>query len=353
MKPRIRTIKPESHTDEDLWDLEQETGLPIFRAFTGLWCHADREGRFEWRPRPLKAGILPYWDGDFSRVLDALEGAGFIQSYEVDGTKYGLIPSFLRHQAINQREARSDLPAPPSTMDHILPRSCGLSTSHVHAHADTETHVGNRTEGKGTRTEGKGMELRDADARHDDATTRNHLETTTAALMRGSSENLRRTDDPLRELRNFEAALAVPVKRRALLLVENPAFRAQDWCSPHQWPEVLQLAADFSSALGLPDPRLSRYDIDSGVRAMVQLLATFETEELERAVVAAKKDDWLKSRSSGLASFSVEVVRRLLAPRRNQRNFNNSKRQPDYPGEKGFSAAALFAEDAENQEQSA
>lgn len=45
MRARIRTINPEAHTDEELWGLEQDTGLPIFRAFVGLWNYADCEGR--------------------------------------------------------------------------------------------------------------------------------------------------------------------------------------------------------------------------------------------------------------------------------------------------------------------
>lgn len=112
MKPRIRTIKPEAHIDEHLWDAEQETGLPLFRAFTGLWCHADREGRFEWRPRPLKAGILPYWEGDFSRVLDALATRGFVVKYVSGGREYGYIRTFKDHQFINNREPASSLPDP-------------------------------------------------------------------------------------------------------------------------------------------------------------------------------------------------------------------------------------------------
>ena len=113
MTGRIRSIKPEAHTDEALWDAETETGLPLFRAFTGLWCQADREGRFEWRPRPLKAAILPYWDGDFSRVLDALATRGLLVRYAFQGREYGVVANFLKHQYLNGKEPPSRLPAPP------------------------------------------------------------------------------------------------------------------------------------------------------------------------------------------------------------------------------------------------
>lgn len=116
MSGRIRSIKPEAHLDEDLWDAElEEPGLHLFRSFTGLWCQADREGRFEWRPRQLKAAILPYWDGDFSRVLDALATRGFIQRYVYGGRTFGVIPTFKRHQYINGKEPESKLPAPPES----------------------------------------------------------------------------------------------------------------------------------------------------------------------------------------------------------------------------------------------
>lgn len=151
MKARIRTIKPEALSHEELWDLEVESGHPIFRAWVGLICHADREGRFKWRPRTLKSGILPHWEGDFAQVLDALEKGGFIQSYEVDGEKLGCIPTFSEHQRVNAREAQSDLPAPPGheqAPEGASPLPGGAPAPHVHA----------RVEGKGTGTEGNGSE---------------------------------------------------------------------------------------------------------------------------------------------------------------------------------------------------
>ena len=132
MRPRIRTVKPEVFQDERLWDLSVSTGLPLLQGFIGLWCFSDREGRFEWRPRALKNGILPYWDGDFARVLDALERARFILRYTVDSQIFGVVRTFLEHQVINQREAQSVLPAPPQE-------------THVRAHGE-----GNGTEGNGT-----------------------------------------------------------------------------------------------------------------------------------------------------------------------------------------------------------
>jgi len=122
---RIRTVKPEFFVHEALFDAEIECALPLRLAFAGLWTQADREGRFRWRPRALKTGILPYDEVDFAGVLEALEKYGFVRSYEADGKRYGFIPSWRRHQHINQREADSVIPAPGAC-------------AHVPAHGEKE-----------------------------------------------------------------------------------------------------------------------------------------------------------------------------------------------------------------------
>jgi hypothetical protein len=205
VRPRIRTIKPEAHTDEALWDLEVETGLPIFRAFLGLWAFADFNGRFEWRPRALKAGVLPYWDGDFAVVLDALTSAGFVIRYEVDGKTYGVVRTFTEHQVINKRErdAGSTIPAPPESLpDPVHTTSC--PTPHVHARAEhvqtPAEHVHARVEGNGR--EGKGTEgnsrarARARDDTHDpeppEPDDRPPIERARSTLSRGYAERYER-----------------------------------------------------------------------------------------------------------------------------------------------------------------
>lgn len=109
---RIRTIKPEFFTHEGLYELEKETGLPIRVGFAGLWCAADKAGRFKWEPRRIGVSVLPYDGVDFSRVLDALFTRGYVVRYRVDGVEYGDIPSFSKHQFINNKEKESTLPEP-------------------------------------------------------------------------------------------------------------------------------------------------------------------------------------------------------------------------------------------------
>jgi len=152
---RIRTVKPELFKHEDLFELEQETGLPIRLAFVGLFTCCDREGRFKWRPRALKLDVLPYDMCDFSRVLDALITRGFVRKYTVNGEEYGVIPTFAKHQIINNREAESELPSPEEDQ--------GKSTTSTReprvSDASTTPHEGKGREGKGKEEEGKGREL--------------------------------------------------------------------------------------------------------------------------------------------------------------------------------------------------
>ncbi len=149
---RIRTIKPEFFRHEGLYEAEKETGLPLRVAFAGLWTAADREGRFEWKPRQLKLDALPYDEVDFSRVLDALTTRGHIVKYSVDGVFYGCIPSWKAHQVINNRESPSSFPS--QEKGSIESTTC-TSSARVDDASSTRSQS-RKVEGKGR--EGKGKE---------------------------------------------------------------------------------------------------------------------------------------------------------------------------------------------------
>lgn len=136
MRSRIRQLKPELFLDDEFWELQQaHPRLPVLQGFLGLWCQADREGRFEWKPAVLRTQILPFWSGDFAEVLAVLEGAGLVQSYTVDGRRYGLIRSFAKHQRPNSREPQSSLPAPLTSAQAESTRV--HARAQVHARPDT------------------------------------------------------------------------------------------------------------------------------------------------------------------------------------------------------------------------
>ena len=131
---RMRGIKPEFFQHEGLFDLEAKTGLPVRLVFIGLWTQADREGRFQWRPRQIKTQLDPYGAIDLAAVLDALADGGFVVRYEVDGETYGVIPKFTKHQNIPKREPESKLPEPPPGKD-----SASTGTGLVLSQASTGT----------------------------------------------------------------------------------------------------------------------------------------------------------------------------------------------------------------------
>jgi hypothetical protein len=145
---RIRTIKPEFFHHEGLFEAEMETQLPLRVAFAGLWCIADREGRFKWEPRRIGVQVLPYDGVDFSRVLDALATRAFVQKYRVGDACFGWIPSFLKHQVINNRESESVLPDPEGNIEEIP-----TNTEESDASATREPR-----EDHACRKEGKGRE---------------------------------------------------------------------------------------------------------------------------------------------------------------------------------------------------
>lgn len=109
---RIRTIKPDFFRHEELYQAEEESGLPLRLGYIGLWTVVDREGRFKWRPREIKLDICPYDDLDFEKVLDSLAEYGFVVKYQVEEEYFGFIPTFLKHQVINPRETKSKIPEP-------------------------------------------------------------------------------------------------------------------------------------------------------------------------------------------------------------------------------------------------
>lgn len=103
---RIRTIKPEFFTSEDIVSLS-----PLARLFyVSLWCEADREGRLSWKPATLKMRYLPGDNCDVDTLAQELIDSDLVVLYEADGKTYAEIPTFKNHQVINNRESVSVIP---------------------------------------------------------------------------------------------------------------------------------------------------------------------------------------------------------------------------------------------------
>lgn len=105
---RIRTIKPEFFTSEDIVSLQ-----PLARLlYIAIWCEADKAGRLAWKPRTFKMRYLPADDCDIEALCDEIVSAGLVKLYG-DGLAY--IPKFAEHQHINPRETESKLPDPDAS----------------------------------------------------------------------------------------------------------------------------------------------------------------------------------------------------------------------------------------------
>lgn len=136
---RIRTIKPEFFTSEDIVSLS-----PWARLFyIALWCEADRDGRLVWRPGTYKLRYFPADKVNVEALSRELTDQGLVVLY---GDGYAFIPAFPRHQYVNPREAKSDLPEPPD-------EARAVTRAHASARV-SDAHVG-RKEGR----ERKGKEV--------------------------------------------------------------------------------------------------------------------------------------------------------------------------------------------------
>jgi hypothetical protein len=130
---RIRTIKPEFFTSEDIVALS-----PLARLlYIATWCEADKEGRMVWKPKTFKMRYLPGDECDINALCAEILDAKLITLY---GNGYALIPTFKAHQHINPRETVSQLPEP----DASTTRAARVGTRHSR---DSDAQGGR--EGKG------------------------------------------------------------------------------------------------------------------------------------------------------------------------------------------------------------
>jgi hypothetical protein len=138
---RIRTIKPEFFTSEDIVSLS-----PLARLlYIAVWCEADKEGRLAWKPMTFKLRYFPGDNCDIQAMCKEIVDAGLVVLY---GEGYAVVPSFKAHQHINPRESDSQLPEPVA----ITTRKARVTTRQAR---DSDAQGGR---------EGKGREGNEADA---------------------------------------------------------------------------------------------------------------------------------------------------------------------------------------------
>lgn len=124
---RSRNIKPGFYKNDLLAECD-----PLARIlFTGLWCMADREGRLEYRPKKIKAELLPYDTCNIEKLIKQLSDKQFITIYSVNSNNYIEINSFIKHQTPHIKEQASTIPAPDknqtsTSVESLIPDSLNL-----------------------------------------------------------------------------------------------------------------------------------------------------------------------------------------------------------------------------------
>lgn len=121
--PRIRTIKPEFFTSEDV------SALPLRARLTwiGMWTHCDDHGRTKDAVRLIKAAVWPLDDVSLADVEDdlvTLAAGGRIVRYEVDGKGLLAVVNWHVHQKISN-PSKARFPAPPRPVNPTDPEAQG------------------------------------------------------------------------------------------------------------------------------------------------------------------------------------------------------------------------------------
>ena len=98
---RIRTIKPEFWTDEDMAEISE----PACLLAIGLLNYADDEGYFNANPKLIKAAVFPIREPSvpIPVLIRELSNCGYLSIFSTsDGKHFGLINNFLKHQVVNK-----------------------------------------------------------------------------------------------------------------------------------------------------------------------------------------------------------------------------------------------------------
>lgn len=95
----------------------------------------------------MKGDILPYDDLDFAKVLEAFLSRGFIRKYRCGSEWFGCLPTFAKHQYVNNREANSEIPD-ISEADEVIDSQSMTSTREARVLHATLPGIGREGEGE-------------------------------------------------------------------------------------------------------------------------------------------------------------------------------------------------------------
>lgn len=149
--PRIRTIKPEFCTSEQIVECSTNARL----LFVLMWCFCDDAGRHPANVKRLKMEVYPgdaFTDSQISDFVSELMRAGLIVEYFHENKGYWQVTGWKKHQKID----RPSYKYPPFD-EHGNPRAFDDHSTTIRRVLDDHSPPeGNGREGKGK--EGKGKE---------------------------------------------------------------------------------------------------------------------------------------------------------------------------------------------------
>jgi hypothetical protein len=103
---RIRSVHPSLFTDDNFMELSSDAKLMLI----GVWTEAFDDGVFAWKPKGIKARILPAENCDAEALLVELVDNGFIQRFEHDGKRFAVIRNFRKFQRPKSPNSSGVLP---------------------------------------------------------------------------------------------------------------------------------------------------------------------------------------------------------------------------------------------------
>lgn len=110
---RIRSIHPGLFTDEAFVSLSD--AAKIF--FIGLWCEADDQGVFEWKPLTLKMRLMAGSTASAEPLLAELVAVDRIKRFEAGGKSYGAVRNFRKFQ--RPQKPKPVYPLPPELRVYV------------------------------------------------------------------------------------------------------------------------------------------------------------------------------------------------------------------------------------------
>lgn len=141
---RIRTIKPDFWTDEEIVELDPMDRL----LFVGLWNFCDDQGYIDYRPKKLKMQIFPADDFDLPAAMERLRKSSLVDAYDAPTGVVAHIRNWSKHQRVNNPSKERYVAADLQERDTFDGPSTGLLSPNDSWSAEGKGREGKGKEGK-------------------------------------------------------------------------------------------------------------------------------------------------------------------------------------------------------------